>query len=398
MSRAVDRPVRRTVNRADDSATDATAERTARAVGRTARAVGRHHAESAADQRAQAIGGSAVGSAVDPAVPLARAAGTLLILYGTLLGLWADQHGQQSLVLTAIRHWFNRPLGIGQDFTMLGVMLLLLAAGYQSRPAGRAIRSGRMLASRLVRLYAPILGATTLAALLTQLPVTVWTTPAGLRAGPGDFLRGLGLVDQVVSGQRVLVPLAWVVALEIVSWLVAMLPVRLPAVVEAIQLVAVAGVLVAAARGQFGQLAVVLSSYPLVVVGQLIRRARDGEQPLWVTLLLTIGAWALLGWAEHVCPPVAGWWYPLTAAYAMPLFAIAVLTGGDTARRVAENPMVDWLATRARWIVLLAGVVGFPILGMLLGRVSPLVAVLPAAAAAGLVAEAGHRLATWRAR
>jgi hypothetical protein len=362
--------------------------------GRTERVIGRHHAGPPGDQWAPAIGDSAIGSAVDPVVPLARAAGTLLILYGTLLGLWTDQHGQQSLVLTAIRHWFNRPLGIGEDFTMLGVQLLLLAAGYQSRPAGRAIRSGRVLAGRLVGLYAPILGATTLAALLTQLPVTVWTTPAGVRAGLDDYLRGLGLVDQVLSGPRVLVPLAWVVTLEIVAWLVAMVPVQLPAVVEAVQLVAVAGVLLVAAHGQFVQLAVVLSGYPLVVVGQLIRRTRDGELPLWVTLLLTTGAWALLGWAQHVCPPLAGWWYPLTAAYAIPLFAIAVLTGGDTARLVAENPMVDWLATRARWIVLLAGVVGFPILGMLLGRVSALVAVLPAAVAAGLVAEAGQRLTT----
>jgi hypothetical protein len=337
----------------------------------------------------EAIGG--------PAVPLARAAGTILILYGTLLGLWSQQHNESPALLTAIRHWFNRPLGIGEDFTMLGVLLLLLAAGYESAGAAPAARA---LAIRLARLYAPILAATTLAALLTHVPTVIWTNPMGATAGLADYARNLGLVGQVTAGVTVLVPLAWVVALEIVARLGSVLDsvVRgdLP-VVETIGLAAVAGVLFAAAHGQLGQLAVVLSSYPLVVIGQAIRRTRDGTLPIWATALLGVAGWALLGWAEHVCPALAGWWYPLTAAYAIPLFALAVVTGGEVAERIAAAPITHWLATRAQWIVLLAGVAGFPMLALLQGRTSQVTAVLPAVAVTCLVAEAGHRLANWRA-
>lgn len=334
------------------------------------------------------------GTLIDRAVTLVRAVATVLILYGTLLGLWADLHHEQAGLLTAIRHWINRPLGVGEDFTMLGVMLLLLATGYQTCRVGRSARQGRALRIRLIRLYATILVANTIGVILTYLHATIWTEPFGVRPGFADYLRDITLVNHVASGLPLLAPLGWVIGLEMVAWLVAVLPVKSPAAVETGQLVVVAGVLLSAAvTGGLTQSAVVVSFYPLVVIGALICRAMDGELPVWTAVLLSCLGWGMLVCAEHLFPALDGWWYPLSAAYAALSFAVAAALGGEVADRIASHPVVDWLATRVHWLILLAGVLGFPVLAWAQGKLPLLVGVLSALAVTAIGADAAYRAA-----
>lgn len=65
-----------------------------------------------------------------PGVVLIRAVAAVLVLHGFLIGLWTTQHGVRLGYLDAVRHVLNRPLGIGEDFGVFAVMLLLTTGGY----------------------------------------------------------------------------------------------------------------------------------------------------------------------------------------------------------------------------------------------------------------------------
>ncbi|RZS37473.1 hypothetical protein EV193_10528 [Herbihabitans rhizosphaerae] len=324
-------------------------------------------------------------------VVVTRAAAAILIVYGYLYGLWSQINGEQSLLLDAAREWVNRPLGIGEDFGPLGIMLLLLASGYHAQ--ARKETKPREYGIRLARTYLPVLVAVALAALLLALGAKIWASPDAQVTAASVF-GNLTLANQLTIGATVLVPLAWIAVLELLCWATAVSPRGLPWLPPAVQLTAIAVlVIVGADNPSFGALAVVLSFWPLAVIGQLIWLTRQNEINTWVGVPLGLAAIALIVVAEKEHPSIAGWWYPVVALYAGMAFGVAVLYSGWIAETIAVNPVAIWLASRAVWLAVLSGVIGFPLLTLMHDTIPLFLAVPIAIAAVAAVADLGYRLA-----
>lgn len=287
---------------------------------------------------------------------LLRAGAALFGVYGYVVTLWLTRHGADPAPVAAVREWVLRPLGLGEDFGPLGVMLLLVCTGWTA--AGTKFRPRWLVAQSL-----PAVVASTLAV-------------AGV---------GLGLADVTTIG-GLLAPLAWLTGLQLIGWVVALDRRTWPAVLTAL---VAAGVLCLTAADT---LARPLLFLPLVLVGVVARRVLDRELAFGAGLLLGAGCVAAVLGADRAFPVIAQWSYPVTATYAVLLFLVAVYTPGATAAVVAAHPVTRWLADRAEWLVLLGGVVGFAVLGALRGMMPAPAGMVAALVATGIVADLCHRL------
>jgi hypothetical protein len=287
-------------------------------------------------------------------VTLLRAGGAVLGVYGYVVTLGLTRHGSDPAPVTAVREWVARPLGLGEDFGPLGVLLLLVCTGWTA--GGPAFRPLRLVA--------------------VCLPAVV----ASALAVGGEALGLAGVTT--ISG--VLAPLAWLAGLQLIGWVVALDPRTWPSVLAT--LVAV-GALSVLAQDTLGRPLLFL---PLVLIGLVTRRVLDGALAPWAGLLLGAGCVAAVIGADRAFPVLAQWWYPVAATYAVLLFLVAVYVPGATAAALAAHPVTRWLADRAEWLVLLGGVVGFAVLGAFAG----LAGVLAALLATGVAADLCHRLTT----
>jgi hypothetical protein len=314
------------------------------------------------------------------AITLLRAGAAVLICYGFLVGLWAAEHGANPWWLANMREWVNRPLRLGEDFGPLGLMLLVLCAGYAA--------DGRI--TRLVRLYLPVLAATLLAVVLVPLGAEVWTTPDDASVRPSNVVANLTLLSHVVDDKTLLVPLAWVAGVLAVAVLAAVGERGIAGWLVPAGVLAAVVVLCLVARAD-GRLAIPLTYVPLAVFGLAARRAGTAF-PRWVGLVLMVAAFGALLGVDQAFPDGAGNWYPVAAGYAVLLFLTAVLVAGPVADATSRLVAVRWLDERVEWLVPLTGVVGFPVLGLLAGPVGFTAAAVVALAATGLVADLGYRL------
>lgn len=347
--------------------------------------------------------------AAEPATILLRAGAAVLIVYGYLVGLWAARDDTFLGFVDVLRRWVNRPFGLGEDFGPFGVMLLLAACGYGARPlvslfthgqesSAGSTRQAGLAGSRGWRVFVPVWVATVLGAVLVAVGARVWTAPADASLDPLMLLGNVLLLNHLVPGVPVLVPLGWVALLAALGVLssAGMARLRAPArwVVPVGQLVVVAGLVVAGAAVEpLRAIAVHASFYPVLVAGQLVALARTRALPGWLAGVLGMACWVVVAVAEPLLPPLTGWWYPVAAAYAGLLLAITVLLQGRVAAAFAANPVVGWVSARVWWLAVLSGVVGFPVLDALAGPVPPGAAVAIAVAATALAAELAHALA-----
>jgi hypothetical protein len=285
-------------------------------------------------------------------VTLLRAGGALLGVYGYLVTLWLARHGSEPAPVALVREWVVRPLGLGEDFGPLGVMLLLVCTGWTA--GGTAFRP-----LRLVAVCLPAVVASALAVAGAELGLAGVTTVSG-----------------------VLAPLAWLVGLQLIGWVVALDPRTWPSVLATLVTV---GVLSVFAQDTLGRPLLFL---PLVLIGLVTRRVLDRSLASWAGLLLGAGCSAAVIGADRAFPVLAHWWYPVAATYAVLVFLVAVYVPGATAAALATHPVTRWLADRAEWLVLLGGVVGFAVLGAF-GGLTGMVAAL---VATGVAADLCHRL------
>jgi hypothetical protein len=295
---------------------------------------------------------------------VARATGICLVVYSYLGGLWLDRHGQRFGLVDEVREWLNRPLGIGEDFGVLGLMLLLLASGCSAVSASRASSPAvpRSTGSGPAMSDSAASGPTAPGAVISK-PATSVSRPTMVGvdirrlvriAVPLSVATVLAVAFRLLDVEVLIRPLAWVVGIELVIWLTGALTARTHAwFVPLAQLVVVAGLL--AAGGVSPQLAVPVVLFPLAVLGQVI-----GRLPGWAVLLFGLAVWGLLVWTEHVYPGVAAWWYPLTALCAVLYFLITVRADAT----VGTRPIVRWLAGHARWLLVLTGTLGWAVLGL----------------------------------
>ncbi|RZQ62139.1 hypothetical protein [Amycolatopsis suaedae] len=284
---------------------------------------------------------------------LLRAGGMVLAGYGYLAGLWLDTRDTPTPPgVTWLREWVARPLGLGEDFGPLGLLLMLVAAGYLTARRGRVDVALFVLAGLTVAGY--LLPATR-----DLVAVTGWTV----------LLVVIGFGGVAVTG---LLP-------RPARWLGPLTQLVLALAVVAATATAAPGVAAAA------------SFYPLVVAGQLIAGCSTGDLRPWTGGLLGTAGLAVVALAEHLVPTLDGWWYPVAATYAGLLGAVAVLFAGPTAARLATLPPVRWAATRAWELVLLAVPVGHPLLDLL--TTVPFAAAFPLAVlGVAAAAEVVHQL------
>ncbi|WP_211358064.1 hypothetical protein [Amycolatopsis cihanbeyliensis] len=319
-----------------------------------------------------------------PAMVLLRAGAAVLILHGYLVGLWPEQHGRSTVLLDAVREWLARPLGLGEDFGPLGLLLLLLASGYGAA-AGYSFRP----------LY-PLVPLATLGAFALA-GAGAWSAPTGARPAAIDLLGNMTLVSHLVPGATVLLPLAWVALLALVgraaaramSWL----PRRLHWLGYLAQLVVPLNLVALSTLSEGAQqAAAVLAFYPAVVGGQLIHAARTGTLAVPAAAGLGIAGYATIALADGLVPSFAGWWYPVAAMYAGLTATVTVVFTGETASRVAGSLPVRWAASRVWGLLLWCGVIGHPLTGWLRPYLPLTAALAVAVLGTALVTELAHRV------
>lgn len=351
---------------------------------------------------------------------LVAAIGLVLVIYSYLVGLWPVRHGFTPDVVLAGREWLNFPLGIGADFGLLGVGLLLAAGGFWAcgqltgdglrlaAPAGSGLRltglrgGGRRLAGlAVVRGYLPYALACTISWLLLLGRAQPLTSPRAVDPSAGTFPANLGMVDRL-TGQDALLGLGWGVA---VAGCTAVLFTATAALLTsgrwlallglAVQLAVVAGIALTAAGagGWYHDLGLLLTWCVFPLLGQLVwvvhSHAGGGG---WAAALIGVGCLALLVAAERSYTELGGMWLPLTWTYA----ALVVLLAARAAAhggRADRGHVVRWLGSRAYLAGLFVCAIGYPLIGALYRVDVPFWVGLPLAVAVTLgIAEVVYRL------
>jgi hypothetical protein len=282
--------------------------------------------------------------ALPPGVVLAAALAVPVVAYGYLGGLWLSQHGYAPRALVAVREWVNRPLGVGEDFGVLALCVLLVAAGYAG--AGRG----------------PLRSA-------------VWAAlPAAVAAGAA----AAGLSSLVWPFVAVFVAAVLrVAALPLGRWPVAAVASQVAAVAVAVWLV-----------GEHGQEAVdKLAFAVLPIIGQVLWSVRARAFGAVSGGLVAVGGWAVVAAAEPGHPAWEGQWYPVTVCFSVLLVLVALPTG----ELLGSTPLVRAVAARAAWFVAVLGPVGLSAQDALHPAFPwPLVVLAGVLATAG-AAEVGYR-------
>ncbi|MGW5050824.1 hypothetical protein [Actinokineospora sp. NPDC004072] len=285
------------------------------------------------------------GRAMPPGLVLAAALAVPVVCYSYLGGLWLNQHGYSPDFLVVVRDWVNRPLGVGEDFGVLALCVLLMVAGY----AGAA-RTGVRAA-----LSVGIPGALAVGAAALGLSALVW-------------------------------PFAVLVAYALLLLVTAPLRGR-PLITLAVQLVAVAcAVVLVGARDQEALDKLAFTVLP--VMGQVLWLVRAKAITAVSGGIAVVAGWAVVAAAEPHHPAWEGRWFPVTVCYAV-LVVLVALPSGELLGRSAP---VRAVATRAAWVVGLIGPVGLTVQDLLHPAAPWPLIVLAGVVATAAAAEAGHRL------
>lgn len=294
-------------------------------------------------------------------------AATVMITYSFLGGLWLNRHGYSPEWLVVVREWFNKPLGLGEDFGFLGSALLLMSGGHLL--IAQAMTRGWALFVRQLAWQALLPAA--IAAVLGLL-FSFFADPLPLafdyRANPLFFCLVVGLAFAVLIVLSVpLLPRQWHVA--VVG--------QLAVVTVTLTIAGIAGA---------PQLGVLASLVTLPIIGELLWLSRSGLAQFWEVAPLVLFGLAVQVVAEHLFRDARNWWFPVGTVSALMLVLIAIR---GRARALHPRP-VSWLVSRSYYLVLLCGVLAYPLVGLLEVLTLP-VSYVVALLVWGLGAELMHR-------
>ncbi|WP_236795087.1 hypothetical protein [Amycolatopsis sp. GM8] len=288
-----------------------------------------------------------------PGVRVVVAISVVLVLYSYLVALWLNRHGYSPAILVAIRDWLNKPSGISDDFGVLGVSLLLMVAGFR---VAQGIPVRRTLAATLpVLVVAAVVGA------------VVWFAGGEPYAG-----------------------LAWPIGVAALAAALVLATHRLPpAGGLAVQLVVFGDLMLLGAQGSapLHQLGLLAGFTPLFLLGEILWSVRSGRISAYAGGALGGAAFVILFLTEHRYPEWHGFWYPVTALYALLIFMLALPSG----QVAGETALVRWLSSRALWLIAAACVLGWPVLGLAYHDLPLPVSLAVAVLVTGAAAEAGYR-------
>jgi len=288
-----------------------------------------------------------------PGLRVIVALSAVLVLYSYVGALWLNRHGYSPASLVTIRDWVNKPSGISDDFGVLGVSLLLMTAGFV---VARGTPLRRMLT-----------------ATLPALAVTAVVTAVAQLLGGEPFL-GLG----------------WPVAIAVPATALAFATRRLPPVAGLSIHLAVSGTLMFVglhAPALLHEAGLLAGFAQLFVLGEMLWYVRAERLKPWAGSLVAVAAFAILLLTEHRYAEWYGFWYPVTALFALLLFLLALPSG----QIAGESALVRWLSSRAIWLIGAGCALGWTILGLSHEHLPLVVSGAAAVLATGLAAEAGHR-------
>lgn len=336
------------------------------------------------------------------------AAGVVLVLYSYLVALWPVRHGFTPDVVLATREWLSFPLGVGADFGLFGIGLLLAAGGFWAcdRLTRPGLGRGRLLWQVVARGYLPYVLACTLSYLLLLGNAEPFTEPRRPDPEPGTLPLNLLLAERL-AGHDSLIGLGWAVAAAFLT--AVLIALTAPLLTRsrwlaltglAVQLVVISAVVLtaAAAGGWYHKLGELTTWCMFALVGQLAWVVRRHPGSGWPAGPIGVGCLAVFVAAEHGYQLLAEQWLPVTllfVALVVLLAARAPAHGG----KADSNRVVRWLGSRAYPAVLLACALGYPLVGGLYYAKLPFgFAVLIAIAVTLALAEAVHRLSVVIAR
>lgn len=332
-------------------------------------------------------------------VHLAAAIGVVLVGYSYLAALWPVRHGVTPDAVQLAREWLNFPLGVGDDFGVLGVGLLLAAGGFWA--AGQlADARGRLAWLALVRGYLPYALACTIAWLLLLGEAEPFTEPRHVDPTAGGYPANLLLIDRL-TGDGALLGLGWAVVVAgctaVLLGATAALLARgrwlaLLGLAAQLAVVAVVSITAAGASGWYHELGLLLALCVFPLLGQLVWVARAHDVG-WAAAPIGVGCLAVLVAAERGYPELSRTWLPLTLVYTALVLLLVVRMKRPAGR------VVRWLGTRAYAVALMVCAIGYPLLGALYRVDLPFGLALPLGLATTLgVAEVVYRITGVAAR
>ena len=331
-------------------------------------------------------------------LPVAVATALVMTTYSYLFAMWPSRNDSVPSAVALVRRWVNEPLGIGEDFGVLGISILLICGGYTVASATRRDGPARVAGCLALRAAVPALVATLGSATTVLLGGSPLTRPATVEVSASDLAANVLLVDRVL-GRPSLLELSWVLTAGALFCLffaaTRALGERLPQAGDALGLVTALTIVLTAAGsgGWYHQLGLIVSFVPMACVGRSLADAGAGRAPAWSPVLAGTGTFVVLVAAERSYDELAGWWYPLTFVYAVLVVLLALAHG----QRRAGNAPVRWLAGRGYQLLLFQGVIGYALVGVLCSTAGLALwpALIAAAAVSCLAAECGFRVLRW---
>jgi hypothetical protein len=284
---------------------------------------------------------------VPPGLRVVVAGAGVLVVYSYFV-LWLNRHGYSPGGLVLIRDWVDKPTGIGDDFGVLGLALLLLVAGF---------RAAQGISARWLLLLVPAVVACVL------------------------------LTDRL-AGNPALTALIWASGVAALGVLLAVAGRALPPVISIPARLVLLGVLVLAGiSGPLHHLGLLAGFAPVVVLGDVLAQVRAKRLHGVVAGAFGVLAFGVLSLTDQRYAEWHGTWYPVTVLYAG-LIALLALPYGQVP---AGTAVVRWLASRALWLIGTAVLAGWAVLDALDQHLPVTAALVVALVATVVLAEVGHR-------
>lgn len=210
-------------------------------------------------------------------ITVLRGVAVLLIAWDHMVGAWLDWGKVKWLPLEFTRRYFNRPLGIIQDFGAIGVSFLFLMSGFLITLVGQTENRKEFSIKRLLRIYPPLIVS------IILILAFYWTYTLATHSytyvqefNLRDILLNASLANYVFWPQKVINGTAWILVVEglfyIACFLLLPLIKKRPSTSVAF-LIAFAGLTIIFSRN-FGTNFLLFASsvayFPFIIMGQIL--------------------------------------------------------------------------------------------------------------------------------
>lgn len=296
-----------------------------------------------------------------------RALAALAVVWCHLVGYALEALGRTWLPHDLVSRFVEKPLEIVNYFGWFGVAVFFFISGFVITNAASRERSREFIVKRLLRIYPPLVGAVTLALLLSAVsgnPIKGSVTDS---VSVLDYVSNITLVNHFVGPRALILAVAWTLAVEmffyVAMWITRPLLARAPWAVSPLILAAVLVLVLLQPLSSWLALPALTAAFvPLLVLGQLCYLIVSKSVRPWIALLGMVAAWGIYILAtERLYPEelVPGNSYPENALLAFLLFVAALFAEG----RIRPSRVLGVVAKRSYSLYLVHGPLGLTIIG-----------------------------------